>query len=90
MDGRARECGCKLTPMMPHDFTEGCLAPRAFTNSGSLPATPAGGFLPKKEPRLFCFSGVSGGYLRVPASQWEDAMLESILERTTQWGRARP
>jgi len=28
-----------------------------------LAAAPGGGFLPKKAPRLFCFSGVLGGYL---------------------------
>ncbi len=49
--------------MMPQDLIEGFCVLRALTNSGSLVATPGGGFLPKKAPRFFCFSGVLGGYL---------------------------
>jgi hypothetical protein len=48
---------------MPQDLMAGCLASRALTTSGSLWAVPAGGFLAKKAPRFFCFSGVVGGYL---------------------------
>ena len=51
------------TPRMPQDLMEWFLASRALTNSGSFWATPPGGFLPKKAPRFFCFSGVLGGYL---------------------------
>lgn len=53
-----------LTPRTPQDLIEGFLASRALTSSGSLPATPAGGFLPNQAPRSFCFWGVLGGYLR--------------------------
>lgn len=51
------------TPRTPHDLIEGYLASSALTNPGSFSATPPGGFLPKKAPRFFCFSALSGGYL---------------------------